>query len=79
MLLSSSIEMPSSLYGYVSRKFEAIIVDKESMEQVMVVFAFLSKNDTSISEVHEYTMALPNLTILITKNGKCLYGIKSIQ
>jgi len=61
VMLSSSIEMPGSLYGYVSREnLEATIVDKESMEQVMgVVFAFLSKNDTSISEVHEYTMALP--------------------
>lgn len=59
--MTSLVDIPGSLYSYVSREnLEANIVDKNSMEQVMsLVFAFLDKNNPSIREVHEYTMALP--------------------
>ena len=49
------------MYSYVSREnLEALIVDKPSLDEVMnLVFAFLDKNNPSIREIHEYTMALP--------------------
>ena len=55
------VDIPGSLYSYVSREnLEALIVDKPSLDEVMnLVFAFLDKNNPSIREVHEYTMALP--------------------
>ena len=54
------VDIPGSLYSYVSREnLEALIVDKPSLDEVMnLVFAFLDKNNPSIREVHEYTMAL---------------------
>ena len=55
------VDIPGSLYSYVSRdNLEALIGDKPSLDEVMnLVFAFLDKNNPSIREVHEYTMALP--------------------